>query len=67
MIDKEKIPAEMTKANEKLLVVSRFLANVDLSKTNESTAFAVNQALNNIANAKIVLDQADLILQNIRT
>ena len=43
------------------------MTDTDLKKTGYSQAFLINQALNNTANAQILLAQAQDILERLRT
>lgn len=59
--------AKMAEAAAKLATAANLMTDTDLKKTGYSQAFLINQALNNTANAQILLAQAQDILERLRT
>lgn len=66
-MNKELNAVKMAESSAKLATIKRLLSDTDLANTVYSQAFLVNQALNNIANAQILLMQVQMTLQDIRT
>jgi len=58
---------KMHSSAAKLDMIVRLLKDTHLKNTEYSHAFLVNQALNNITNAQILLTQVQKVLQEIRT